>query len=446
MIVILHGWSDTSGSFEPLAATLAALGLRTPVRRVFLGDYVSMDDDVTFSDIVVAMRRAWIDAKLPTTPRSVDLVVHSTGALVARHWMTRFFTPQTNPIHRLLMLAPANFGSPLAHKGMSFLGRVVKGYKSRRLFHTGKQILRGLEMASAYTWELARTDRFDPAQRWYGRDRVLATVLVGTKGYSGIAAAANTVGSDGTVLVSTANLNPAYMEFDFASRPEAPVLSIREPNGMTAFCRVPKENHSTIACKDGGPANSVTATLIAAALRVDDAGFDAHCAAMAQINAEHRREDAAATFTQGFQNTVFRVDDDHDAMVPDYFIEAFAKVADGQGEDASLTARIQNDVIAGVHINTVLPSFRAMKFNCDRLQTLLIDKRRPLHLRVTASPEFGDTGTVGYSTLQFDATGSLQVGVGDLGRIFVPDRTLLAQLRIRREIAGSLVAFRQAPE
>lgn len=445
MIVILHGWSDASGSFEPLADRLTELGVRSNVRRVFLGDYVSMDDDVTFDDIIVALRRAWVDAKLPTTPRSVDLVVHSTGALVARYWMTRFFTPETNPIRRLVMLAPANFGSPHAHKGMSFLGRIVKGYKAKRLFHTGKQLLRGLEMASAFTWELARTDRFDPKQRWYGRDRVLATVLVGTRGYTGIAAAANMPGSDGTVLVATANLNPAYMQFDFATNPGAPTLQILEPNGATAFCRVPKENHGTITAKENGFANTITPTLIARALTVDDAGFDAHCEELSRINAEHRREEAVSVYTQGFQNTVFRVDDDHGAMVPDYFIEAFARTADERTEDAAVTARIQNDIIASVNTNSVFPSFRAMKINCDRLQTLLIDRRRPLNLRITASPEFGETGSVGYNTLDYHATGSLRIDVADLGRIFRPDRTLLAQLRIRREIAADLVSFRESP-
>ncbi|MBB5207321.1 esterase/lipase family protein [Chiayiivirga flava] len=446
MIVILHGWSDASTSFEPLARTLAELGLRSQVRRIFLGDYVSMDDDVTFDDIVVAMQRAWREAKLPTGARSVDLVVHSTGALVARYWMTRFFRPDTNPIHRLLMLAPANFGSPHAHKGLSFLGRVVKGYKAKRLFHTGRQILRGLEMASAFTWDLARTDRFDPKQRWYGRDRVLATVLVGTKGYSGIAAAANTPGSDGTVLVSTANLDPSYMRFDFATTPEAPTLEILSPNGATAFCRIPRENHSTIARKDGNFANPVTPTLIAAALTVDDAGFDAHLAELSRINAEHRREEAATPYTHGYQNTVFRVDDNHGAMVPDYFIEAFARTADDRDEDAAVTAKIQNDIIASVQINQVFSSFRAIKINCDRLQTLLIDRNRPLNLRITASPEFGETGSVGYNTLDYHATGSLRIDVGELGRIFRPDRTLLAQLVIRRHIADSLVSFRDAPD
>ena len=134
MIVILHGWSDSSASFRAVAQFLAgASPINGPVLPLWLGDYISMDDDITFDDLADAMTSAWSARGLPLTPRSVDLVVHSTGALVARHWMTRAFTPTTNPIRRLVMLAPANFGSHLAHKGHSFVGRVWKGYKSKRL-------------------------------------------------------------------------------------------------------------------------------------------------------------------------------------------------------------------------------------------------------------------------------------------------------------------------
>ena len=165
MIVLLHGWSDHSDSFKPLAAQLGKLGLQDIV-PIYLGDYVSMDDDVGFEDITQAMQLAWRNAGLPLSPRSVDVVVHSTGALVVRHWMTSCFTPASNPVRRLLMLAPANFGSHLAHKGVSFLGRIVKGFKSERLFHTGARILRGLELASPFTWELARRDRLQDGNAW----------------------------------------------------------------------------------------------------------------------------------------------------------------------------------------------------------------------------------------------------------------------------------------
>lgn len=441
MIVILHGWSDESKSFRRLANTLPTLGIQDAVTPIWLGDYVSMDDDVTFDDLADALQKAWEAVPLPSQPRSVDLIVHSTGALVARHWMTRHYSPQSNPIHRLLMLAPANFGSHLAHKGTSFLGRVVKGFNSDRLFHTGARVLGGLELASRFSTELASVDRFDRNRRWYGPGAVLATVLVGTAGYRGISAAANTEGSDGTVPVSAAHLNPIRMRFDFATDPRAPTMQTDQCHGATAFCRVPKDNHSTLAYKDRGPDNPMVRDLIAKALTVADESFEGHCSALAGRNAEFRREESDRTYTQGFQNTVVHVVDDHGRPVPDYFVEAFAKQAAGNREDKELTARIQDEVIHRVHTNREDPSRRSLMFNCDRLHDVLVAPRRPLHVAITASPDVRDTGTVGYSTVSYMDIGSIRIDPSGLGQMFQADRTVLIELTIKRQQTDDLVRF-----
>ncbi|MGV8364783.1 alpha/beta hydrolase, partial [Pseudomonas aeruginosa] len=108
---------------------------------------------------------------LSRAPRTVDVVVHSTGALVLRDWLTRHFDPASAPVKRFLMLAPANFGSPLAHKGRSFIGRVLKGW-NRFVGQTGTQVLKGLELGSPYSWQLAERDLFG-AEAWYGAGRLL---------------------------------------------------------------------------------------------------------------------------------------------------------------------------------------------------------------------------------------------------------------------------------
>ena len=41
-VVIVHGWSDTSKSFEPLAGFLRAQEIA--VTSIYLGDYISLDD------------------------------------------------------------------------------------------------------------------------------------------------------------------------------------------------------------------------------------------------------------------------------------------------------------------------------------------------------------------------------------------------------------------
>ena len=48
-VLIVHGWSDTYESFEPLKDLLVAAGYQTT--QVFLGTYASMRDDVTFDDL-----------------------------------------------------------------------------------------------------------------------------------------------------------------------------------------------------------------------------------------------------------------------------------------------------------------------------------------------------------------------------------------------------------
>ncbi len=55
-VVIVHGWSDTSDSFKPLAQWLKGQGFKT--LNLFLGDYISMEDDVTIDDAAKAMEAA----------------------------------------------------------------------------------------------------------------------------------------------------------------------------------------------------------------------------------------------------------------------------------------------------------------------------------------------------------------------------------------------------
>ena len=52
-VAILHGWSYTSTSFKPLAKFLGANGYQ--VVSLWLGDYISMDDDVKIEDVTHRM-------------------------------------------------------------------------------------------------------------------------------------------------------------------------------------------------------------------------------------------------------------------------------------------------------------------------------------------------------------------------------------------------------
>lgn len=224
-VVILHGWSDNSKSFEPLSRFLREAGFDTV--PIFLGDYISLRDDVTIDDVtkrmedVIAERLALPQGAPDKLGPRFHLVVHSTGGLVARRWIARYYDDRPCPVVNLLMLAPANFGSVLAHKGRSLLGRVVKGWKTG--FETGEEMLYALELGSPFLWELARSDVFDepgrPArQPLYGPERIRPFVIVGTHPYDKLVTRiTNENGSDGTVRVAAANLNAYGITVDFSA-------------------------------------------------------------------------------------------------------------------------------------------------------------------------------------------------------------------------------------
>jgi pimeloyl-ACP methyl ester carboxylesterase len=227
-VVILHGWSDNSDSFAPLANFLKAQGFQ--ILDLFLADYISMDDDVSIEDAAKAMQAA-VEGKIAGAELKppFDLIVHSTGGLVARTWLSAYcagMTSERMPVQRLLMIAPANFGSALADVGQTILGRVVKGWDHG--FHTGKLMLNGLALGSPFQWDLASRDLFaldaEEDAPIYGADLVWPFVIVGSMPYQhGLRQMVNENGSDGTVRVAAANLNAHGATLDF-TRDQAPTV------------------------------------------------------------------------------------------------------------------------------------------------------------------------------------------------------------------------------
>ncbi len=443
MLVIIHGWSDESGSFKPLVRRLVAAGIaQEGVEEIHLGDYLSLDDQVTFDDVATALERAWTRHNLPRGPRGVDVVVHSTGALVIRDWLTRYFEPGKAPIHRLLMLAPANFGSPLAHTGRSLIGRATKGWHGTRLFETGTHILKGLELASPYSAALAGRDQFC-TESWYGPGRMLCTVLVGNTGYSGISAIANRPGSDGTVRVSTANLNCARLDADFASDPKQPDYNLTGCNGLTAFGVMDGEDHSSVACKSGGPRHNETLQTIFAALRVDDDDFEAWCdklAVQTRQLMDKRNARGSQPYYHGYQNTVVHVQDQYGNPVPDYLIELFANDDKGR-RNRRLTRQLQEEVIANVHAYSDDAARRSMLINCRQLRALLDRDDDRLNISITASPDINNHD-VGFGTYSDKDIGFLSLQRKQMNALFEDNRTLLLTITLRREQSDNVFRLR----
>jgi hypothetical protein len=295
------------------------------------------------------------------------MIVHSTGGLVAREWLVTYgqVWPGGSPLKRLVMLAPANFGSRLAATGKSLIGRIIKGWDN--WLQTGQEMLNDLELASAYQWDLAQRDLLsaDPGDiSPYGAGKVLPFVICGSHGYTdGLSQIANESGSDGTVRPCAANLNVQGLSIDFSLNEDPPVVrpwAARAGAEMIAFAVLPDRSHASIldpADLVGSEYGRALGQLITAALNCDDAGYGALCAGWDQLSEQTAALATPATIAAMFRQNppapqdlhqylqiVIRVCDDQDQPVDDYFLEFFSPQDAGEQDSVDFHAEVLKDV------------------------------------------------------------------------------------------------------
>jgi pimeloyl-ACP methyl ester carboxylesterase len=441
-IVILHGWSDNSRSFRVLAQLLQAQ-FGAAVQHLYLADWLSMQDDISYGDLSLAMQQAWLKMQLPTTPQSVDLVVHSTGALVARHWFTRYYSAASNPVKRFLQLAPANFGSPLAHKGRSFVGRAIKGWQQPD-FQTGANLLYGLELASEYSLELAKADLF-ASEPWYGANRMLSTVLMGNRGYSGISAIANEAGSDGTVRIAGANFNCRYLKLALDERQNVKPGSLRlfKSQGEIAFSVLPGEHHgSIIGNGKNAPHNPRTLQFIRQALSVEDADFEANKQGSFAFQQHLDGLNPPANWQADLRcQVVCKLHDQHGDPVTDYFLEMYRTAS----ADSLFEQKLYQQFLRHVHPHSQQPQNRAFYFDVQALQALRqTPKFHHLFLSFHAQPVFKkNQQPAGFGVVPASSTAGLRLSVAELEQIFVPHQSLLLDVEMTRQVADTVFTLQR---
>ncbi|MDX1536467.1 MAG: alpha/beta hydrolase [Arsukibacterium sp.] len=439
-VIILHGWSDNSRSFAAISKFIKQLPNKKTV-HLHLGDWLSMHDDVTYTDLATAMQRAWHEMGLPTGDRTVDLVVHSTGSLVARQWLTQFYTASHNPVKRFVMMAPANFGSHLAHKGRSFFGRAVKGW-GQPGFQTGTQILKGLELASPYTQQLALNDLF-ANENWYGAGKILATVMIGNTGYSGISAIANEAGSDGTVRISGANLNCSRITvaLDEQQCVLPGSLHFSRSKGDIALAILDNENHGTLVFKDKGPNNPLTRTVLEKALQVEDTDYQPLADSFnwqQQINAldptvigkSPQRSQVVCQLTDHLANNV-----------QDYFVEFYRT---GK-KDEKFEQQLYQQFLCGVHAYSDNGANRALYFNLASLNELRQRYQlNQLYLSFNAEPHYKPPRQpVGYASVAASATAGIKLQPDDIDWLFTAHQTVLLQVVMQRSVDAAVFKLRR---
>ncbi|WP_309380536.1 esterase/lipase family protein [Cerasicoccus frondis] len=437
-VIILHGWSDESTSFQPLAKYLEDNGIITT--PIYLGDYLSMHDEVTLPDLGRAMQHAIAAAGIPQDRHSFDLIVHSTGALVGREYLRQICRDSEGkpdatltPIRRFVFLAPANFGSPLAHIGKSMIGRLFKGWKWNRPLETGKQVLNALELASPYSSQLALDDLFDPEFPIFSPANTLATVMVGTVSYpERFKKLVHENGSDGTVRVSTANLNAAHVKVRFTDPSQPPEFKLFPQNCPEIPLAVFKRDHASITNPTDPVQKKQYQETLLQALKLEPADYDAHRDACVQITQDTYETGAAGRkfkpqYFHRYMNVVFYVHDQFGDAVDDYFVEFYQEDGD---DDDEVFEKVNSEILERVHVNKVSNAWRSLYFDMDDMEKLLVEQQAEVSMSLVAA---AISEMIGYANPpDLPDEGGIRV-LSDTNRTFYfPNQTLIVDIEITR--------------
>ena len=242
--ILIHGYSATGDAFLRWSNLLKSKGIVATSMAV--GNYVTLNNEVTIKDLGEAFDRALRLTEWSSGTKddswTFDAIVHSTGMLVLRQWLTSDPFTLDDPRSRvrrlkhLIGLAPATFGSPQAKQGRSWLGALAKGNKDPGpdFLNAGNMVLDGLELGSKYTWNLALQDMLGSKPLYdEGPDSPYVAVFIGDTPYTGIDAIANSPGSDGTVRWAGCALNSRLVSLDL--RREA---KLKDTSGNPTRCAI----------------------------------------------------------------------------------------------------------------------------------------------------------------------------------------------------------------
>jgi hypothetical protein len=254
-VVLIHGYSDKGASFLKWRDALRDRGYK--VEEISICNYQSLTNEITIKDIAEGFDRALKTRAHLAEDQPFDAIVHSTGMLVLRSWLTTY-EGRRGRLKHLIGLAPATFGSPLAHKGRGFIGAIFKGNRQvgPDFLEAGDLILDGLELGSRFTWDLTHADLLCE-KPFYGKgpDSPYVFIFCGIDSYKGIRQLVNEPGTDGTVRWAGCSLTTQKITIDLTVDPsEAPAPGDRvkttdnDTKGVLPmpFWPVAGRNHATI--------------------------------------------------------------------------------------------------------------------------------------------------------------------------------------------------------
>jgi hypothetical protein len=394
-VVLVHGYSDKGASFGRWKEFLAQKGYLA--EEISICNYESLTNEVTIKDIAEGFDRALRTQAHLATDQPFSAIVHSTGMLVIRSWLTTY-EARRGRLKHLIALAPATFGSPLAHQGRSLLGALIKGNRviGPDFMEAGDLILDGLELGSRFTWDLAHQDILSD-QPYYGSDPDSPYVYIfcGASAYTGLNSLVNQPGTDGTVRWAGCALNTRKITIDLSREPPSskqrdeaaggapPTLDGQQESGTgpgspspidpektrvsgsrvaegllpMPFWPIEGKNHGTIL-SDPGP---ILEELVFEALQARDA----EAFAAWQQNAEGKTKPAKAQIEE-WQQFVVRMVDERGDPIQDYHLELYTVAPDGTerafGVELDEHAYAADKSFRCLHVNltTLLPRLAAL--------------------------------------------------------------------------------------
>ncbi len=411
-VVLVHGYNVTSTkTYGVLPQRLKAAGHN--VKDVYISKYVTLDDDITLHDIVQAFNAALLDTFGGALDKPFACITHSTGGLVARAWVEKYYgdAMASLPMSHLIMLAPPNNGSRLAELGKSRLSRI----RSLVGIEPGIKVLDALELGSEFQWDLNSTwmrKKLHAAPGFY--PFVIAGQWIDKKLWDSIVPATYERGSDGVVRAAAANLNMQKITVG------ADGQVLREVMGGIPFLIAPKASHSdeshgimgSIPVKGSHP----VASAIMAALDVDSREE------YQEVEADFAMQTATTQRTEPYYDkskldrycqVVFRITNHMGQKIDDYAVEII---------DASKRGdKLPGGFFGDKHKNAVNPEKFVYYLNYDRMTDI---KGGKMGYRVTSAP---NTPLIQY----IESLLVLPTGVESMVK---PNQTTLVDVILKRRI------------
>lgn len=421
-VILIHGYGDKGEAFQTWKEKLKARGYQVKV----LG-YTSLSDELKIKDIAEGLERALHLPNGLKPNEEFDVIVHSTGMLVIRAWLAAY-PEQRHRIKHLIGLAPASFGSPVAHKAQSLVGKVMRGNREwgEDFLESGSQILDALELGSKFTWDLAHRDLLssEPFYIDNGKPPYVFT-FCGTSEYSGLKKFLRQAGAgtDGTVRLAGCSLNTRKIVIDLSKEsPTQNQINVGAWQNASIVPIVPIAglNHAAILKE---PSDEL--------IKMVDAAL--------QVSSEYTTKDWYREYYQNqsrseyekianWQQFIVRAVDERGDAIPDYAIEFLTK------DNGELKPIVGLDL--HTHAYTRDTSLRCFQLNVKPLEASLDN----LWLRINAT---SGSRLVQYKGFVSSHRETIETWQGELdisqllnnseNKFIYPLTTTLIELRLNRE-------------